>query len=95
MAHGRGGYSDLIVEKRLVQDDDLQTETMVMLFHYSVDQALDSLSGNGRKGESSTRMKKEGYTTCRCALLVDSGANGLEPPKLSAAQPLTAHLIDL
>jgi hypothetical protein len=44
-----GEYSDLIVEQGLLQDGDLQTETMVLPFHYSVDQALDSL--NGRKGK--------------------------------------------
>ena len=44
-----GEYSDLIVEKGLLQEDDMQTETMVMPFHYSVDQALDSI--NGRKRE--------------------------------------------
>jgi len=44
-----GDHSDLIVEQGLLKDDDLQTETMVMPFHYSVDQALDSL--NGRKGK--------------------------------------------
>ena len=46
-----GDHSDLIVEQGLLQDDDLQTQTRVMPFHYSVDQALDSLNGNGRKGE--------------------------------------------
>ena len=46
-----GEYSDLIVEQGLLQDDDLQTETMVMPFHYSAEQALDSLNGSGRKGE--------------------------------------------
>jgi hypothetical protein len=46
-----GEYSDLIVEQGLLQDDDLQTETMVMPFHYSAEQALDSLNVNGRKGE--------------------------------------------
>jgi hypothetical protein len=46
-----GEYSDLIVEQGLLQDDDLQTETMVVPFHYSAEQALDSLNGNGRKGE--------------------------------------------
>jgi hypothetical protein len=44
-----GDYSDLIVEQGLLQDDDLQTETTVMPFHYTAKQALDSL--NGRKGE--------------------------------------------
>ena len=46
-----GEYSDLIVEQGLLQDDDLQTETMVMPFHYTAEQALDSINGNGRKGE--------------------------------------------
>ncbi len=49
--HAEGEYSDLIVEQGLLQDDDLQAETMVMPFHCSVDQALDSLNGNGRIGE--------------------------------------------
>ena len=44
-----GDYSDLIVEQDLLQDEDLQTETKVMPFHYSADQALDSI--NGRKGK--------------------------------------------
>ncbi|HSG15653.1 MAG TPA: hypothetical protein VLE70_04950 [Anaerolineae bacterium] len=60
-----GGYSDLIFEQGLLQDDDLQTETMVMPFHYTADQSLDLI--NGRKGEYTTRMKKEDYTTCRHA----------------------------
>ena len=46
-----GEYSDLIVEQGLLQDDDLQTETMVVPFHYTAEQALDSLNGNDRKGE--------------------------------------------
>jgi len=45
----KGEYSDLVVEQGLLQDDDLQTETMVVPFHYSVDQALESV--NGRKGK--------------------------------------------
>ncbi len=44
-----GEYSDLIVEQGLLQDDDLQTQTMVVPFHYSAEQALDSI--NGRKGQ--------------------------------------------
>jgi hypothetical protein len=44
-----GEYSDLIVEQGLLQDDDLQTETLVMPFHYTVDQALESV--NNRKGQ--------------------------------------------
>jgi hypothetical protein len=44
-------YGDLIVEQGLLQDDDLLTETMVVPFHYSADQALESLNGSGRKGE--------------------------------------------
>ncbi len=46
-----GEYSDLIVEQGLLQGDDLQTETMIMPFHYLAEQALESLNGNGRKGE--------------------------------------------
>ena len=44
-----GDHSDLIVEQGLLLDDDLQTETMVMPFHYSVEQVLESI--NGRKGQ--------------------------------------------
>jgi hypothetical protein len=40
-----GDYSDLIVEQGLLQDDDLQTKTTVMPFHYSAEQALDWISG--------------------------------------------------
>ena len=39
----------LFIEQGLLQDDDLQTEKMVMPFHYTVDQALNSINGNGRK----------------------------------------------
>jgi hypothetical protein len=39
----------LFIEQGLLQDDDLQTETMVMPFHYTVDLALNSINGNGRK----------------------------------------------
>jgi len=46
-----GEYSDLMVEQGLLQDDDLQTETMVMPFHYTAEQALNSLNGIVRKGE--------------------------------------------
>jgi len=46
-----GEYSDLIVEQGFLQDDDLQTETMVMPFHYSAEQALDSINGNPGKGK--------------------------------------------
>jgi hypothetical protein len=45
-------YSDLIVEQGLLIDDDLQTETMVLPFHFTVVQALDSM--NGRKGNLRT-----------------------------------------
>ena len=44
-----GDHSDLIVKQGLLQNDDLQTETMVMPFHYSAEQVLESV--NGRKGE--------------------------------------------
>ncbi len=44
-----GEHSDLIIEQGLLQDDDLQTETMVMPFHFSAEQILQSI--NGRKGE--------------------------------------------
>ena len=44
-----GDHSDLIVEQGLLQDDDLHTETYVMPFHYSAEQALESI--NGRKGK--------------------------------------------
>lgn len=40
-----GDYSDLIVEQGLLQDDDLQTQTMVMPFHYSAEQVLDMVYG--------------------------------------------------
>ena len=44
-----GEYSDLVVEQGLLQDDDLKTESLVMLFRYSVDQALERI--NSRKGK--------------------------------------------
>ena len=46
-----GEYSDLGVKRGLLQGDDLQKETMVVPFHYTVDQAPDSLNEYGRKGE--------------------------------------------
>ena len=44
-----GEYSDLVVEQDLLKEDDLQTESIVMPFHLSAEQALDSI--NGRKGK--------------------------------------------
>jgi len=38
-----GEYSDLIVEQGLLQNEDLQTDSFVMPFHYSTDQALESV----------------------------------------------------
>ena len=43
-----GDYSDLIIEQGLLQDDDLQTKSIVVPFHLSVEQALESV--NGRNG---------------------------------------------
>ncbi len=44
-----GEHSDLIIEQGSLRDDDLQTESLVMPFHFSVEQALEKV--NGRKGE--------------------------------------------
>jgi hypothetical protein len=52
MLTAEGEYSDLIVEQGLLRDDDLQTQTMVLPFHYAVDQALDSISETPGKGNS-------------------------------------------
>jgi hypothetical protein len=40
-----GEYSDLIVEQGLLKDDDLKTESIVMPFLYSTEQALESVIG--------------------------------------------------
>jgi hypothetical protein len=46
-------YTQLSFEERLglLLDDDLQTETVAVPFHYIAEQALNSLNGNGRRGE--------------------------------------------
>ncbi len=46
-----GDHSDVIIEQDLLQNEDLQTESFIIPFHYTVDQVLESLSGYGRKGE--------------------------------------------
>jgi hypothetical protein len=44
-----GDHSDVIMEQDLLQNEDLQTGSFVMPFHYSAEQVLESV--NGRKGE--------------------------------------------
>ena len=44
-----GDYGDLIVEQGLLQDEDLQTESFVMPFHYTAEQVLGLINGKKKK----------------------------------------------